>query len=75
MAYKLNIFILIIVLPDATQSNLFITLQVHSTCFGCQPHPSSGTHKTVTTNSGIGHIFVCSYLPPTWPSKLPICTF
>ena len=25
---------------------------VHSTCFGCQPHPSSGVHKTVTTASG-----------------------
>jgi len=27
-------------------------LQVHSTCFGCQPHPSSGVHKTVTSASG-----------------------
>ena len=36
---------------DATQSSLFIILQVHSTCFGCQPHPSSGAHKTVTTAS------------------------
>ena len=25
---------------------LFIILQVHCTCFGCQPHPSSGVHKT-----------------------------
>ena len=39
----------------------------HSTCFGCQPHPSSGVHKTVTTASGTGHIFLCSYLPPVWP--------
>ena len=23
----------------------------------CQPHPSSGVHKTVTTASGTGHIF------------------
>ena len=37
---------------DATQSGLFIILQVHCTCFGCQPHPSSGVHKTVTTASG-----------------------
>ena len=29
----------------------------HSTCFGCQTHPSSGLHKTVTTASGTGHIF------------------
>jgi len=42
---------------DATQSSLFIILQVHSTCFGCQSQPSSGIHKTVTTASGTGHIF------------------
>jgi hypothetical protein len=39
-----------IVQRDATQSSLLI-IQVHSTCFGCQPHPSSGVHKTVTTAS------------------------
>jgi len=49
--------ILIIVQRDATQSSLFIILQVHSTSFGCQPHPSSGVHKTVTTASGTSHIF------------------
>ena len=49
--------ILIIVQRDATQSSLFKILQVHSTCFGCQPHPSSGVHKTVTTAPGTGHIF------------------
>ena len=49
--------ILIIVQRDATQSSLFIILQVHSTCLRCQPHPSSGVHKTVTTASGNGHIF------------------
>jgi hypothetical protein len=54
--------VLIIVQRDATQSSLFIILQVHSTCFVCQPHPSSGVHKTVTTASGTGHIFV--QLPP-----------
>ena len=46
--------ILIIVQQDATQNSLFIILQVHSTCFGCQPHPSSGVHKTVTTASVTG---------------------
>jgi len=51
--------ILIIVQRDATQSNLFIILQVHPTCFGCQPHPLSGVHKTVTTASSTGHI-VCA---------------
>jgi len=40
--------ILIIVQRDATQRSLFIILQVHSTCFGCQAHSSSGVHKTVT---------------------------
>jgi len=49
--------ILIIVQRDATQSSLFIILQVHSTCFGCQPHPSSGVRKTLTTASGTGHTF------------------
>ena len=54
---------MIIVQRDATQNSLFIILQVHSTLFGCQTHPSSGLHKTVTTASGAGHIFfLCSYL-------------
>jgi len=44
----------IIVQRNATQSSLFIILQVHSTCFGFQPHPSSGVHKTETTASGTG---------------------
>jgi len=48
--------ILITVQRHATQSSLFSILQVHSTCFGCQPHPSS-VHETVTTASGTGHIF------------------
>jgi len=48
---------LIIVQRDAKQSSPFIILKVHSTCFGYQPHPSSGLHKTVTTASGTGHIF------------------
>jgi len=43
---------LITVQRDATQSSLFIILQIHSICFGCQQHPSSGVHKTVTTASG-----------------------
>jgi len=49
--------ILIIVQRDATQSSIFIILQVHPTCFVRQPHPSSGVHKAVTTASGTGHIF------------------
>jgi hypothetical protein len=47
---------LIIVQRDATQSSRFIILQVHSTCFRCQPHPSSGVHKTVTAAAGSVHI-------------------
>ena len=50
-------YILIIVQRDSTKSSQFIILEVHSTCFGCQPHPSSGVHKTVTTACGTGHIF------------------
>ena len=60
--------ILIIVQPDATQSSLFIIPQVHSTCFGCQSHPSSGVRKTVTTASGTGHNFI--QLPPSSVAKL-----
>ena len=49
-----------IVQRDATQSSLFIILQVHSTYFGCQQRPSSGVNKTVTTASGTGRIFCAS---------------
>jgi len=56
--------LLIIVQRDATQSSLFIILQVHSTCFGFQPHPSSEVHKTVTKASGTVQ------LPPTNMAKL-----
>ena len=60
-------YILIIVQRDATQSGVFITLQVHSTCFGCQPHPSPGVHKTVTTASGTGHTSLqLSHVWPRW---------
>jgi len=61
MSYKhVSNYILMTVQRGATQSSLFtrIILQVHYTCFGCQPHPSSGVHQTVTTASGTGHIFV-----------------
>ena len=64
-----RISVLITVQRDVTQSSLFIILQVHSTYFGCQPHPSSGVHKTVTTASGTGHIFV--QLPPSNVAKHP----
>jgi len=57
--------ILIVVQRDATQSSLYIILQVHSTCFGCQPHPSSGVHKTLTTASGT------LQLPPSNVAKQP----
>ena len=50
-------YLLTIVQWDATQSSLFIILQVHSTCFGCQQHPSSRVHKTVTTACGTGRTF------------------
>jgi hypothetical protein len=47
--------ILIIVQRDATQSCLLFCK--FTICFGCQPHPSSGVHKTLNTASGTGHIF------------------
>ena len=56
--------ILIIVQRDVTQSSLFIIVQVHSTCFGCQQHPLSGVHKTTTTASGTVQ------LPPSNVAKL-----
>ena len=59
---------LIIVQRGATLSSLFIIPQVHSTCFGCKPHPSSGVHKTVTTAYGTGHMFVQLY--PSYVAKL-----
>jgi len=37
----------------------FILLQNHFTCFACRPHPSSGTHQTVTTASDTTHI-ICA---------------
>ena len=61
---KILIFIIIIVIIsilklikiqlDTTVRSL-ILMQNHSTCFGCQPHPSSGVVKTVTAASGTGH--------------------
>jgi len=57
MAFNLAFKVLISLQRDATQTSLFIILQVHSACFGCQPHPASGVHKTVTIASGTGHIF------------------
>ena len=44
----------------------FISLQGHSTCFGCFPHPSSGVDKNVTTASVIGHIIVALPSLETW---------
>jgi hypothetical protein len=62
---KSNFSVLIIVQRDATQSSIFTILQVHSTFFGCQPHTSSGVHKTITTASGtvqlpLSNVFSCT---------------
>ena len=59
--------ILKIVQRDATQNNLFIILQVHCTCFGCQPHTSSGVHKTVTTASGTVQLHPSNVAKLAWP--------
>jgi len=66
-------FLLTIVQRDAPQSSLFIILRVYSSCFGCQPHSSSGVRKTVTTTSGTGHIF-CVQLPPSNVANLAVVT-
>jgi len=62
--HEVELPLLVSVQRDATQSSLFIILQVHSTCFGCQPHPSCGVHKTVTTASGTDQ------LPPSNVARL-----
>ena len=49
--------------PTRCNTKRSIILRVQSTCFGCQPHPSSGVHKTVATAFGTGHIFCAA----TWP--------
>ena len=59
--------ILITVQQDATQSSLFIILQVHCTCFGCQPHPSSAVHKTVTTAYGTVQLPASNMAKLAWP--------
>jgi len=38
--------------PTRCNTKQSIILQGHPICFGCQPHPSLGVHKTVTTASG-----------------------
>ena len=63
--YRLSI--LIIFQRDATQRSLFIIMQVHCTCFGCQPHPSSGVNKTVTTASGNVQLPPSNVVRLAWP--------
>jgi len=57
------------------RSSLFIIPQVRSTCFGCQPQPSSGVHKIVNTFSGTGHIFCAvtslQHGQAAWPRYWP----
>ena len=36
--FRASLINIIIAERDATKRSLFIILQVHSTCFGCQPH-------------------------------------
>ena len=61
--------ILINVQRDATICSLyFILLQIHSTCFGWRPHPSSGVHETVVIATGTGHMIV--QLPHSDVAKL-----
>jgi hypothetical protein len=39
--------------------SIFYFTAIHSTCFGCRPHLSSGVHKTVVTATGTNHI-ICA---------------
>ena len=44
-------------------------LENYCTYFGCLSHPSSGVHKTVTADSGTGHItYQGNNLLPAWPN-------
>jgi len=67
--FLLAVFYLINNCPTRCNTKQSITLQVHSTCFGCQTHPSSGVHKPVTTSSVTGHIF-CVQVRPSNVAKL-----
>ena len=57
----------VIVQRDATQSSLFIILQVHPTCFVCQPQLSPGVHKTITTASGTVQLPPSNVAMLAWP--------
>ena len=58
--------ILIIVQRDVTQNSLFIILQVHSTYFGRQTHPSR-VHKTVNTAFGTVQLPLSNVAILAWP--------
>jgi len=53
--------------PMRCNTKQSIILQVHCTCFRCQPHPSSGVHKTVTTASGTVQLPPSNVAKLTWP--------
>ena len=61
-----NFIISIIVQRDATQSSLFIILQVQSTFFRCQPSPIIRSTQNCNCSLQYWSYFLCSY-PPTWP--------
>ena len=58
--------VLIIVQRDATQSSLFIVLQVHCTCFGFN-HTYHQEYTKCNYSLRYRSYFLCSYLLPTWP--------
>ena len=62
----------IIVQRDATQSSLFIILQVHFTYFGYQTNPSSGVHRTVTTASGTVQLPLSNMAKLAWPRWMEV---
>ena len=53
---------------DATQSSLFIILQVHSTCFGMSTTPIIRSTQNCNYSLRYWSYVLCSYLPPMWSS-------
>ena len=49
-------------------------IKIHSACFGCQPHPSSGVHKTVNYSLRYWSYFFVQ-LPPSNVANQPVAMF
>ena len=66
--YFLNVYnYILIIVQRGVKKKHSIILKVHSKYLGCQPHLSSGVHKTVTTASGIVQLPPSNVAKLTWP--------